>query len=276
MIKEGRYLEDNDKGLILIGRKLAAKLSVGVGDKVVIMLQDIKGDFASAAFRVVGIFQTGFAEFDGGIAYLPLDQFQGLLGMEGYLTDIAVRLNDPEEVAALAADLKAKPALKELSVLTWKELLGPLVQMQEMMDLSIMISYIVLFLVIGVALTNTLLMSVFERIREFGVMMALGTSPRNVFWLIIAESFFLALLGLIWGGVLTFTSSYYFMVKGLDLSRWTAGLEFTGLNTLVYPVFRSFHLTMASTVVFITTLLVAVYPAAKASRLKPMEAIRFI
>ena len=193
----------NGKGIVM-GVDLARKLKLNIGKKVVYTTTDINGDIVSAVARVSGIFKTGVAEVDGAMALLPMQSIQKVLG---YTSDevslIAVSLVDQRISHDLGGRMQGQPEFEHVEVLNWQQTQPDLAGMIAVDKSANRISQLMISLLIAAGILNTMLMSVLERIREFGVMMALGMSPRSLFSLVILESFWLAVIGLIIGVIVT-------------------------------------------------------------------------
>ena len=276
-ILEGGYLSGGDRRAILIGDMLAEDLGVGVGDKVVIMTQAVDGSLSAELFRVKGIFRTGSPIFDEGVGYITTKAAQDLLGMDGAVSEFVVLLEEGADLDGIMRALRASPALKGLEVLSWKDLSPRLVQIIELQSAVLLIILIVIFSIVALGIVNTLLMSVMERVREFGIMMALGARPSHVVSLVLVEAFYLGILGLVAGVIIGFSVVYYFSAEGIDLSAFSeATATLLPVEKVIYPAFNPRFTAISSAAVVITSLLTSVYPAMRAARLKPAEALRHV
>lgn len=273
-IKEGGYLEGHPKGLVL-GRKLATRLDVRLGEKLVVMAQAADGSMGAEAFRVVGIHETGSESFDGQIIWVQLAAMQELLARPGQANHVVARLHDIEDAPALRAGLG--PTLPPgLRALTWKDIDHEIVGVQAFQDAILRLVLMVVFLIVALGILNTQLMSLFERVREFGVLMAVGARPRWVMRLILIESFLLGLCGTAFGLVLGAALIAHFGRTGLHLAVGDAFSYFLPFPSVIYmrPAWGA-HLE-ALGAVLLTSLLAAVPPALRAQRLKPAEALRHV
>ena len=164
--------------------------------------------------------------------------------------------------------------LTDLSVKSWKELAPELKLMDEMIGLELNIFLAIILFALLFGITNTMLMSVMERVREFGVLMAIGMKRKKVFSMIILETIMLSFIGGIIGIILASITVAYFGYAGINLSTFTAGFSEWGLSAILYPVLPiSFYLSI-TIMIFFTAVFSAIYPAIKAIRLKPATAIR--
>jgi ABC-type lipoprotein release transport system permease subunit len=206
--------------------------------------------------------------------YVSQDAARGLVGLERGAHQLVVQLADPKQADAVAAQLRA--ALGEgHEVLTWGELLPVLKRMEALTNTVIYALAFFVYLLVGLGVLNTMLMSVLERTREFGVLMALGTRPRQVVAVVLAESFWIATLSVLVGGALGAGLTWYFSIDGF---RYLGGqafeLEGATISTLMRTRFDPFDIGRASTFVYLMALVVGLYPALRVTRLLPAEALR--
>ena len=275
---EGKMLGTvSDKGIVM-GVDLARKLQVSLGKKVVYTTTDVNGDIVSAIARVSGLFRTGVSEVDGGLALLPLESVQTVLGYESdEVSFIAVNLHDQRASHVLRDSLQQQAAFQEVEVLNWQQTQPDLAGMIAVDKSANKISQLLIALLISAGILNTMLMSVLERIREFGVMMALGMSPRHLFSLVMLESFWLAVIGLIIGVIITIPWYWYMSETGLDLTS-AYGDDFSFGGVLLDTVFkiRLFKESIVGILIglFSLALIAGAYPAWRAGRIPPVESLK--
>ncbi len=276
-IKKGRYLMPGNDREILLGRKLVERLGIELGEKVVVLVQASDGTLGSAAFIVGGIFETENQLFDGSIGFTTLKAGQALLSLGGQASSIVVKLREREEVELAAASLKGMLSGSPYVLITWKGLLPEVVQMMELSRMNINVILMIVFVVVALGVMNTLLMSVMERTREFGVMMALGTRPSQILKLVLYESMFLGLIGMAAGYAMGAAFIYYLGSSGIDLSVYTErNVTIPGLTGVIYPRLIPAHVLIPSLILFLTSIAAAIYPALRAARLAPVSAIRHV
>lgn len=270
----------------VLGRKLARKLEVGVGDEVVMITQAADGSLANELFTVVGIARTGNAAMDRAGVYVPLDTLQTALALDDRVHEIVVLGDDPEASAALAAAVggavgdKADPGAEKsdrLQVRTWAEADPVTARLMGMTDGMMVVLLLVVFAATGLGVLNTMLMAVFERTRELGLLKALGLKPRQIVTLILTESALLAALAASMGLVLGLAIDAWLVTYGVDLSVAEGqGFEYEGV--LFDPVIRaSFSWSGVVITLGVMTgvcLLASLWPAIRASRLRPVDAMR--
>jgi len=270
-IVEGRFLNSpEDKGLV-VGRKLLERLETGLGKRVVVMSQDPENNVADRGFRIVGVYKASLESQEENFVYSGRSSIQSLLKMGPLVSEIAVAGHDYRAVDDLLSIIRdASPPGSE--VLPWMELESYLYSMMNMMDGFVLVWIIVVFIALSFGLVNTLMMAVFERIREIGLMQALGMRPSSIIYLILMESLLLLALGLLTGNILAI-SSILPLREGIDLSAVAKGMEMMGAGSTLYPALKLRDLATANVVVIVLGLLTSLLPAWHASRYSPVEAI---
>ena len=273
-VKAGRMLEAGDRDIV-IGDRLAEKLGLRLGEKMVVMVQAADGSVGSAAYRVAGLFDTGSDAFDALLGYVSLSAAQSLLGIPDRVSTIAIRLRDPDDLLQAQAALRPLLPPSGAVIVNWRELLPEVDQMIEYLRVVLGLITGIVLGVVAIGVMNTLLMSVMERTREFGIMMALGTRPKAIVTLVLYEAVVLALAGIGGGLALGVPVVRYLAVEGLDLSGYAEGLQtIPGLTGVIHPAFVPAHLLRPAGVLLVLSLLAALYPAWRAARLQPTAAIR--
>jgi len=280
LIREGHYFTEGDTNAALVGGLLAKNLRVGVGDELVLLGQGRDGSIAATVVRVKGIFRYGQDEFDRNFIYLPLPYFQEVYSMRGAVHEVVALCVSLEAVPrvkrAVAAGLKTIDEENKLVVLDWMELMPGLIQSIKMDLISGFIFYIILIVVVAFSILNTFLMVIFERTREFGVFMALGTTPGRLTRLLLFESTTLTLLGTALGILAGSLVTWYFQVHGIVISGTSEMLRQYGLPERMYPQLSPLSIAVGAGLVLIITLVTALYPALKVRRLRPVEAMRAV
>lgn len=276
----GSLFSDRGGRGIVIGSRLAKKLQVNIGNKVVYTTTDAEGEIVSNIARVTGIFTTGESTIDGIMALLPISTMQETLSYASdEATVIAVVIKDQRHAEAMRDEIAATFGVNESEVLTWKKSQPDLAAVIAFDKAANYISQLLVGLLIAVGILNTMLMSVLERTREFGIMMAVGMSPKVLFRLVMVESFWLSVVGLILGIIIT-TPWYYFLYHyGIDFSG-AFGNDFSYGGVLVDPVFKA-RLFKESIIailatLFVLALLAGLYPAWRAGRVPPVESLKTI
>lgn len=271
---EGNYLSGKEHEIV-IGEQLAEKLEVGVGDKVVAMASALSGNIVSDMFRVVGIYRTFSSEFDKTHIYINLPGAREMLELGKNVSEFAIIIDDLDREQQVKTQL-AEALSDKYEVLTYRELLPLLVMQMEVYQESIFIFYAIIAIAMIFGIINTMLMSVFERIREFGVLMAVGMKNRRLFWMILLEAFFLGILGTGIGFAISYLLYLPLSNSGIDLSAFSESLTSFGAGSIIYPVLTVESVISAILIIPFIAVLGAVYPAFKAVRLEPMSAIRYV
>ncbi len=267
----GRFLQDpGDSGLIL-GRRLLDRLETDVGKRVVVMTQDPNNEVVDRGFRVVGVYEAAVASTEEAYAFVGRGTLQTLLGIGEQVSEIAVLGADYRDVEALYRRIDAAAGDRS-EVLRWTELDRYLGSMLGTMDGFVLVWIVVIFLALSFGLVNTLVMAVFERVREIGLMMALGMKPGVILGQIIAESLMLLSIGLAIGNIAVWATIQP-LKGGIDLSVVSEGMEMMGVGTVLTPSLQASDMVLATVIVLVLGFLASLSPAVRASRYHPVEAI---
>jgi ABC-type lipoprotein release transport system permease subunit len=267
----GRNLESTDDNGVVIGRKLAEKLDTELGKRIVLMSQDPDNDIADRGFRIVGLFEANLAVNEEAFVFAGKKAVQKMLRIGDQVSEVAVVGDDYRDVAPLQADVRARLG-DATETLAWQDLNSYLASMLRVMDGFVLVWMIVIFLALSFGLVNTLAMSVFERVREIGLMLALGMRPASILGQIVVESFFLLTLGLIIGNALSIASIIP-LQDGIDISAVAQGMEMMGASSILYPELVTKDIVTANIVVLLLGFIASLSPAWRASRYEPIEAI---
>ncbi|MCP4630555.1 MAG: ABC transporter permease [bacterium] len=272
-VTEGSYLQPGDKYGIIVGRALLEQFETKIGHKLIFTSPDTDKEIASRAFYIVGIFRAELQAIEKQFAFVTLPAIQHLLKLQNIITEVSIVLPDHHGVRRVYDTLKAALPANRFEIHTWKELLPLLTAYLVIFDGFLLIWYLVVFIAMGFGIVNTTLMAVFERIKEFGLIMALGMKPRQIIKEVLTESFLLLILGVTIGDILGFLTVFPFSAKGIDLSALAAGTEYLGFSRVIFPVIYFKDLIIANLVVLILGLFVSMYPAIKAARFTPVAAL---
>ncbi len=270
-IAQGRFLESAADDGIVIGASLADKLETGLGKRVVVMSQDPDNNVADRGMRVVGIFHGRLEASEERYAWTGRAVLQDLLGMDDTVSEVAATADDYRRTGAWAPAIAAA-AGSGMEVLPWMELDPYLATMLRVQDGFSMIFMVVVFAVLSFGLVNTLAMAVFERVRELGLMQALGMRPGTILLLVQLESLYLLLLGLLAGNLLAWLSIRP-LQDGIDLSVVAEGMEMMGVGAILYPALEARDMLFSTAVVVVLGSLATLLPAWRAARLDPVRAI---
>jgi ABC-type lipoprotein release transport system permease subunit len=272
-ITKGGYLSDDSKKQIIISEILAEKLKVKLRSKLVLTFQNIDNEIVSNAFRVNGIFRSGNALYDENTAFINISAMNELLGKDGIGHEAIIYLKEINQLDTTIIQLKSQ--FPELLVQSYKEIAPELDLFASQIGMVsiIYISIFMLALIFGII--NTMLMAVLERVRELGMLMAIGMNKFKVFIMIVVETIMLGMLGTPIGLFISFLIVEYYGKHGLNLFFYSQkSMEQFGMSSYVYLKLNNNDYLILAISVFITSLLASIYPAIKAIRLKPTEAIR--
>lgn len=270
-IREGRFLEDShDKGLV-IGAKMAEHLETSLGKRVVVMSQDPDNNIADRGFRVVGIYKAKLASLEETYVYAGRDTIQTLLNLGDNISEIAITGEDYRFVDRWYPQIK-QAAGETVETLPWYQANAYLGSMMSMMDGFVLVWVVIIFLALSFGLVNTLVMAVFERIREIGLMQALGMRPSMILYQILMESFLLLTIGLLLGNVLA-VATIIPLQDGIDISVVAKGMEMMGTSSMLYPALKLSDMLLANIIVISLGLLTSILPAWRAASYDPIKAL---
>jgi ABC-type lipoprotein release transport system permease subunit len=272
-IAQGRYLKDEDKNGIIIGNALADEFETRLGRKLIVMSQGSDREIASRAFRIIGIFRAELEATEKQFVFVTMGAAQQMLKLKKGISEVSILLPEYQKADEVAAALQHALPPEDYEVNTWKELLPLLTAYLAISENFLYLWFLVVFVAMGFGVVNTTLMAVFERMREFGLLKALGMKPRWIVREVLTESCLLLILGMAIGNIFGLLTSFALSGGGIDLSALAAGMEYFGAPRIIYPVISGKDLVMANAVVFVLGLLVSCYPAIKAARFTPVEAL---
>ena len=277
LIKQGQYFTANDAEEIIIGKVLARNLGVSIGDELTLLGGGRDGSIAAGLVRVIGIFESGNNDIDRSMAQLPLAYFQSLFAMQTQGHNIAIVAQDLTHVSALQQRVNKLIANRpELVVLDWNQLQPGLKQAIQADLTSAWFMYGVLIILVAFSVLNTQLMSVLERTREFGIMLALGIKPARLGSLILSETFIMSSLGLALGTALGTAVAVYLSVAGFSYPGMEEMAGKFNIPDRIYPSISLLSIFIGPGIVFIFSLLAAIYPAARLFFLQPVSAMRAV
>jgi ABC-type lipoprotein release transport system permease subunit len=268
----GEFLAPDDRSGVLISRRLANNLGLTVGDDVSLLVNTSGEQPDEATFAIRGLYNTGLPGFDGVTVFLPLAKAQAFTRAGERASAIVALLHDREDADAVAAALDAPG----VGVLTWRDLNQLMVEgMESAMGFLYMI-YLIVLAIVAVVVANTLLMSVFERTREMGILAALGMKGRQIMAMFVLESAILGAIGVILGVVLGSLGVYYLATEGIYVGDMAASAVSADIayGETMYARFQWADTAVLSVVCWIIMLLASLYPAWFATRKEPIDALR--
>jgi len=272
-IIEGEYLDSVSGQKLILGWKLAEKLELGLGDRLVLTAADAEsGQMVQELFRLSGIFKTGEEKMDTSMVLVARKTLQYMLKLEGRIHQIALRFSKLTQHGTPVNPLKKPDASSKNELLLWTELMPSLYMISKMTELSMAIMGTILFLIIALGITNTLLMGLYERMFEFGVIKSIGTTPWQAACIMLFEAVCLWFVSIIVGLILALFVTALFANYGIDYT----GIEFSGVTfqEKIYPSYKWSRLVLYPFLILGFTLLASLYPAFKLWKMLPVEALR--
>jgi ABC-type lipoprotein release transport system permease subunit len=273
-IINGDYL-DNDEKSIIIGSRLAKKLNVEVGSKVVLTLSSLKGEnLAQELFRIKGIFSFSSRDFDNQFAFINLGKMQNMLECGNCIHEIGLKFENLGDLNLHFLNYKEKYSKHSNVFESWRELVPTLDSALKLNDFSMAFMIVLLGVLVGAAIVNTLFMSLFERKYEFGVLLAIGTRRSVLFAIVMFESIALAIGSIIIGSLLTGIFGGYLAIKGIDYG----GVSFASvsLREPIYFVFTLKPFLLFSGGLIIFTMIISVYPVLKLLQIYPSKSLKIM
>jgi len=275
-VSRGRWLDANDADGVVLGKKLAGTLGVDIGDELVFVGQSADGYMANELFRVRGILKSVSDGIDRMGLFMPMQSLRELMGISDGAHEIVVIRSDR------STDLADQTAIVEslasgLEVKNWKQLMPVVARMIDTADVQIIIMLVIFYIAVATVVLNAMLMNVFERIHEFGIMKALGVSPAQLLALIFAETLIMALLAAVTGLVSGWWISDYYQFNGIDMSALAGSISYGGIafDPVWYATVTTEALAYPVIFLLIVAVLAVIYPAMKAALIRPVKAIYF-
>jgi len=264
---DGQYLQAEDREGVLIGQTLADKLNLKVNDKVNLLMTTSNGDVDEQLFTVRGIYSTHIPSYDESTVLMPIAKAQSFTATENHASTIFVLLQNQEQAEPVAQALNTS----NLKVLTWREQNALITQFEDFAGVALIFFYLIVLGITATVVTNTLVMAVFERTREIGILSAIGMKGRGIMAQFLTEAALLATGGVIGGLLIGGALVAYFTVYGIYIGDY-------GVTGMLFEDHIYAHLTLQNTlsltiVTYIITLIASLYPARLAARLEPVEAL---
>ncbi|PTM13528.1 MAG: hypothetical protein DA408_06695 [Bacteroidetes bacterium] len=273
LLVQGDYFKSNRANEAVIGQQLADKLHVKLKSRIVLTLQTVSGDLVYGAFKVAGIYRTHDSDFDQQMFFVRNQDLQALIDFPPAAASvITVLLHQSDDTEPMAASLQEQ--FPDLQVQSWVQL-APMLQAMSGTMLQFSLIFVgVILIALAFGIINTMLMAVLDRTREIGMLLSIGMRPAKVFGMIMLETIFLSLTGAIIGVLVSVASISWFGQHGIDLSIVAEGFNALGYSSKVYPSLGAdFYLILTCMVIGIAVV-AGLFPARRAIRLKPAEAVR--
>lgn len=277
LVRKGTFFDKNKPYGTLIGERLARNLGVTTGDELTLLGQGKDGSVAASVMTVQGIFESGVEDMDRNVLLMNLADFNDIFTMDGAIHLAVITVSSLKTVSTVKKNLsKRLNTIDHLRVYDWMEILPGLLQSIQMDLVSGSIMYLILVIVVAFSIFNTFLMSIFERTREFGVMMAFGTTPGRLMRLVMLESAAITVFGIVLGMILGSLVTLYYQSHGIYIEGTADILRQYGIPERLYPRLSLLTLMAGPALVFVITFVSSVIPALRIRRMKPVEAMSHV
>jgi ABC-type lipoprotein release transport system permease subunit len=264
---DGNFLTSDDREGILIGKPLAEKFGLKVGDNVNLLVNTSNGDVDEQSFVVRGIFTTNTTGYDESTVFMPLVKAQAITGTQDHASTIFIILKDSQQADAVAAAIQSS----SFQVLTWQKMNELITQTQDFANAFMVVFYLIVLAITATVVTNTLVMAVFERTREIGILAAIGMKGRRIMAMFLAEATLLATAGVVFGLILGVALTLYFNRYGI----YIGDMGVTGylMEDRIYAYLNLKDAINLTIIAYVITLIASLYPARIAARMEPVEAL---
>jgi len=273
----GRELNAGDTKSVLIGESMAKNLGAAVGSEISMISRAFDGSIAAEKLIVVGIMRTGNPILDQTLVLMPYAQAVDTFAMMDFVHAVVIKCGDAGRAQSIAGTIEKTMKRKDLEVLWWEDLIPEIIQFVRIDQGAGYIFSFILFIVVAFTILNTIQMSVYERTREFGIMLSIGTSPQNVFTIVMLESAMISGIGVAAGIVFGTIVSLAERAHPFDYSRFSAEFAQWGVYTCVFPAdLTALNVVVSALLCLILALVFSLVPARRASMLNPVEAARHL
>jgi putative ABC transport system permease protein len=274
-VSAGRYLATDDQDMVYIGQGLATAMGVGVGDRFTLAGRDTHQQMRSRTMTVAGIYDIGMSDIEKRSIYITLGEAQSLYGLNGQVTEIAISLKQIGEEPAVMNALR--PSLAGAEITSWQTSFPELEQALATKGGVMNVFSIIMMLIVGIGILNLLLVAIYERTREIGILGALGLKPSQISILFLLEGVLMGLVGVAAGVALGLVFNGIMSQVGFDYSQFSSVTEYTALiSGRVYSTWGVDKLLQRTLTVVIITMLAALYPAREAALREPAEALHYV
>jgi ABC-type lipoprotein release transport system permease subunit len=264
----GGFLEADDREGVLIGKPLAERFGLKVGDQVNLLINTSNGDVDEQPFTVRGIYTTNVFPYDENTVFMPLAKAQTFAGAEKHASLIFVLLHDQEQTEPVAAALTSS----NYQIVTWQDLNELSVQFEQFAGAYMVILYLIILGITATVVTNTLVMAVYERTREIGILSAIGMKGRRIMMAFLTEAALLATGGVIGGLILGGLITLWVGSVGLTIPA-TQGVTGMLIGDKIFPFVTLSDVISLTLSAYVITLIASLYPATLAARMEPVEAL---
>jgi ABC-type lipoprotein release transport system permease subunit len=271
-IVEGEYLDSDIPNAVIMGKTLAEDHNMEVGNRIVLTFEDTNNELTSGSFNIVGIFQSASTTYDELNVFVRSDELNQLLSEETIYHEIGMILEHEDLASSVVSDINQ--TFTGVEAQTWRQLSPELSMLVELGDFMVILITLIIMIALAFGILNTMLMALFERMRELGMLISIGMSRLRVFIMIMMESIILTIIGAVAGMLLAWFSINHFRESGLNLEMFAEGAAQLGWDHIIYPVLTPAEYAAILIVVVVITMLASMYPALKGIRINPLEAAR--
>ncbi len=268
----GEYLDNEMRNAVLLGESLASDHNMEIGDRIVLTFEDTESELTSAAFNIAGYFKSASSQFDDRNVFVRSEDLSHLLSERPVVHEIAMMLTSDEYTAPVVKEINER--FEGVIAQSWYEISPELGTLQAMNGMYVFILNGIILIALAFGILNTMLMAIFERMREIGVLLSIGMSRLKVFAMITLEAIILSLSGAFAGIFLAWLSISYLHNQGVNLEMFAAGIEEIGWPTVIYPFIYTHEFVYVVILVIIIAMLATLYPAFKAFKINPIEAAK--
>jgi len=274
-IVDGRYIENTDEDSVLIGKGLADALSIKVGDRITMVGSDIHKQNRQRTMTVIGIYDIGIPSMEKGTSYISLTEAQNLFGLRGQSTEVQITLKKVGTESAIVNTLT--PLLPGYEVESWANNYPELGNAVGRKNIVMDIFSVIIVMIAGIGILNLLMMAIYERTREIGLLGAMGLKPRQIATTFILEGALIGVVGVIVGIAFGLITNLSLMQVGMDYSQFAGITDYMALiSGKVYPTLGISKLPMRAIIIFVIAALAALIPAIMASKREPSEALHHV
>ncbi len=272
----GKMISSSEAREVVVGYKMLRNLKAHIGDEIVVLTQGYDGALGNMKLRITGTVKTGMQEFDGYAVFIGLETLQELITMEDKVSLVAIALHDIDDVNAVTEDLNSSIDTAAVRALSWTEVMPDFKQSIDLDNISGMFFLAILIVIVAFGILNTVLMSVTERFREFGILLAIGMPRKKLVVIVFFETIFILLIGLLIGNILAYAVNYYFMLNPIEFTGEYATLmeEYGWLPQMKSSVELSSFFNTSLSILGIS-LLSAIYPLYRVFTLEPLKGLRY-
>jgi ABC-type lipoprotein release transport system permease subunit len=274
-VSAGRYLAADDQDMVYIGQGLATAMGVGVGDRFTLAGRAMHQEMRSRTMTVAGIYDIGMPDIEKRTIYITLGEAQSLYGLDGQVTEIAISLKQIGEEPAVMNTLR--PSLAGAEIVSWQTSFPELEQALATKGGAMNVFSVIMMVIVGIGILNLLLMAIYERTREIGILGALGLKPYQISILFVLEGVLMGVVGVAAGVVLGLLINGVLRQVGLDFAQYSGMSSYMALiSDKIYPAWGVDKLLQRTLTVLIITALAALYPAREAAQREPSEALHYV